>query len=617
MAVGSVLVGLTILALIIVFVVVVVWGWFQSRSIGEKEIVDGLTPTPGLMLTLCDNGRCKEGLECDPYSGFCKAPLGGACNFASDCIAPAFCSGVCVIGANGGLNQFCPCSAGLSCVKNPLGAWTCKGAGGASCKKGEDCASGSCVSGLCRIGQPFGTMCTTDSQCGEGAHCVGLFDPSIKEKYCQPGLYSGTLGAVCGIEKGLAPCEPGFTCGPNNTCAQPTVGLIEPCSSVNICPGGQECRVSTGALCKSTDCNGVCRPPFPSPNLFSQVCAGGMTKIDTECFNGQQLGCELDSMCGSGLRCGGSTTLVKYGFQNFKMMGAKSINIRPVAVSTLGDIAVKKMSHFAITDHIVALASNIGNGGCGTGGNTGIYKIIGSPEAKKWVHSGNGTFTMNGRTITVVDSYYDFLLVSETDGSQTYSTLYKGFEITGVLTPAILGTLPWPGILYYGTKPIEAMFVARNLSNGLMITGSDGNAYVAPITGQDQYGPFVLIPNVRGPIRPYNINSAPLYPPSGGYAWISTVDGLIHLSTNPESVFPISPVTGITYDVIDFDLRFPGYGIALVKAFQGSTFIGYQIVVSDNQNLITALPYQVGPCSRVVMDTYSFYVSSPASCSRT
>jgi hypothetical protein len=611
--VASIIVGLIILVVVVLFLLVVLWGWWSSRSVAVQAQREGLIPTPGLEMTLCNDGQCQNGLECDPFTGYCKIPVGGGCRVASDCVAPAHCSGVCVIGETGGLNQYCPCNSGYTCVTGRgAGPNLCKGSGGAPCSDNADCASLACVSGLCRSGQALGTPCSNSSACNPENTPGG---PACSGGYCQlSGVTTGGVGAVCDP----APCDIGLVCSrdPNNEtgggiCASSSSGLLQVCSITTLCPGGQVCLNSEAELCEkgNTDC--VCRVSYPDPNQSTEgVCPTGMVLFGLRCFNGEGLGCESDNMCSPGLRCAGGSTLTKYGFLSLNVQGSRSLAITPVNVTSTADLAIKKL--FTLGEVIYASCS--ADGECGAVGETGLWDYGDTPGVRVWRRVLAGQLTRQGRTLTFIDASVGptptiTVLFSESDGIQTFPTLYSYNLIDFSLTPLIAGIGPWPGIPYYNNAVILAHFVERQINDGIYITAVDGNGYVGTLSGFS-----IQISGVRGPMRPWFRNSN-----NFGYTWVSSDDGMVHISDTPIS-FPTDPLGLVTYEVVDYDVapsvQDDDYAIALCRAYIGSSFIGYQIVIVS-ASTVTALPYQVAGCSRVTISqqTSSYYVASQSSCS--
>lgn len=656
MSLGIWIVGIAIILVILVFLLVVLWGWFGSRSVGNLEAMTSLVPTPGLPLTLCNEGQCQDGLQCDPYSGFCKSPVGGGCNISSDCVAPAYCSGVCVIGPHGGLNQNCPCDSGYLCVATPFAASVCKGGGGATCGYNSDCASevclgascnsSDCSGGTCQAGPALGSQCLTNSQCGTGQTC-SIFR-ATNQGFCQnSGVSTGTQGAACGPEQGRAPCNDGLVCSHLGICAVSTTGLLLPCSDTSICPTGQVCLDQTGQNCTGSCTTGICHVPYPDPNALSGLCAGGMLPEFDTCLNGVNLGCESSQVCGPGLLCTGSSALVKYFFDQANIQGTKKISLAASTNPTNMSLAVKKLFTPNNTEFLDTVlrnwihASCAPTSSCGTSpslqkGLWGYLDIPGSApflgiKPRTWTNIIPYIQTRNGRTLTYLDSVnltingignFYLALFAESDGGVTYPTLYNVKTLGGTPEPVYFPwgttTSPWPGIPMYNGSVIPAIFVEAGQGQLVTLTGSDGDGYVGNFF---DHSFTTRIPGVTGPMR--------IYSPTG-YSYIGA-DGLIHLSDSPE-LFPLDPMGLVQYQVIDYDILRPvtvtPSAIAVCRASVGGTS-NYQ-VVSLSAGLMSPLPYQVvgavggAPCSRVTLTPTTstpvttvpgaYYVLSPSSC---
>jgi len=114
MAAWLVVVAVLLLAF---FLFVVVWG--QYHIFNQPSAPSGVVgPLP--FGYSCKGASCAAGLICDPATTLCKVEPGQPCSQYGDCGTGFYCSGVCVSGSHGGLNQSCPCNSGLVCSPNPL-----------------------------------------------------------------------------------------------------------------------------------------------------------------------------------------------------------------------------------------------------------------------------------------------------------------------------------------------------------------------------------------------------------------------------------------------------------------------------------------------------------------
>lgn len=157
MGVGELIVGLFVIIALIVITVIILLIVELSRPVTSTTSV--ADPT---LLGNCATIPCSGILVCDGTQRFtCKLPAGQACDEAADCITGTFCSGLCVSGAFGPLNAFCPCNDGYTCEQtNSNGLTTCKAAIGTICTVDADCVTSTppntsqCVAGLCSVIPP-------------------------------------------------------------------------------------------------------------------------------------------------------------------------------------------------------------------------------------------------------------------------------------------------------------------------------------------------------------------------------------------------------------------------------------------------------------------------------
>lgn len=249
---------------------------FTKYSV-PKPVVNSPVSIVGLYYSCRNGNKCRDGLICDGPSQMCKVPDGIGCSSYADCLTGSFCSGVCVKGAYGGLNQYCPCNElSLVCSTVPGGINTCKRVAGGSCSQNSDCASSLCTRGICSSSLPIGSKCVSSSQCGENV-CDSF-------GFCQiNGTTSGEEGAFCVAGQpppgsgGTGPgCARGLFCQ-NSLCVPASSGLGDSCGSVSTCAPPFICTDTDSllscSLVEGESC--VCALP-PNPNTCpSGICSDG------------------------------------------------------------------------------------------------------------------------------------------------------------------------------------------------------------------------------------------------------------------------------------------------------------------------------------------------------
>jgi hypothetical protein len=188
----------------------------------------------------CDNGTCKDGLNC--VNGLCIV----GCNFSYECGPGNVCdNGACVPGCGPSI----PCATGYTCTN---GACTVNPAN-PQCSLANPCPAGqSCTNGICAA------QCTTNSQCGTDEVCDASTGTCIPDPSTKP---------ACSMAE---PCPSGETCLMDGFCHVS-------CTSTAECQLIDNRFTCSGNYCKTQqEINPQCTLTMPCPD------AG--TCISNTCF---------------------------------------------------------------------------------------------------------------------------------------------------------------------------------------------------------------------------------------------------------------------------------------------------------------------------------------------
>lgn len=363
------LIGVIVLLVVLFFLVVI----FIAILITDRT--DGGVPQveteTGAFLSSCVSTSCQSPLACDGNTFTCRLTADQPCNDGADCVTGLFCSGRCISGATGSLNQFCPCFEGYRCELDVDGYTRCKGISGTSCTIDSDCVSTICLPDqTCAAGAPDAYPCLTDDTCSSRNCSLGFCQP--------PGVTTGVLGAACAIADlnfcgvpGLTGGHTGASCnesttnplrcdcinGPGNAgvCIGANQGVLSTCSlPASGCGIELICLNATGPNisleCTEDTC--ICVFPYMNPNIPAEgECIGGMALSTIQpnpqtCYNEVGLGCAGPQMCTSG-SCMGQSVMAIYTFDNVfdPMLYPGSLNtaITVGFPGPAGDIAPHKM----------------------------------------------------------------------------------------------------------------------------------------------------------------------------------------------------------------------------------------------------------------------------------
>ncbi|HJZ23369.1 MAG TPA: hypothetical protein VJ201_02845, partial [Candidatus Babeliales bacterium] len=276
-------------------------------------------PDTGIFLAPCFTDPCNSEFTCDGSFFVCKKPENSPCISYSDCASGLICSGLCVTGATGGLNDFCPCLPNYDCVSQTSGSGlrVCKGGEGVPCTIDSDCVSGVCNSlNQCVGGLPNSHSCTSNGQCASFFCSAG---------FCQsPEFVTGVKGASCAqpcLDIVGAECNEGLLCecvnGINNPgiCTTSDSGLLDACAIDSLCSESLVCYNTSGNNCTAGNPTCTCTFTYDDPNEpdVGTICISGMTENVSQCLNNSGLGCSSGGQCFSTI-CNGPSKMTVYEF---------------------------------------------------------------------------------------------------------------------------------------------------------------------------------------------------------------------------------------------------------------------------------------------------------------
>lgn len=249
---------------------------------------------------------CNGTKSCDG-TGSCKSALGATCASASECAAGACVDGVCCGSPGCGTCQACnlagargfcstvtngkdkdSCTGLTSCSATGQ----CKQADGQTCVNPGDCASGTCLGGVCCSGgacaQDNGTTCTVNTQC-KSSHCVdGVCCDTACDGSCEACALKDSEGVCTPVPAGTTPspacagdpsvCGGGCD-GSHGTCAYKA--KLTPCGA-NHCAGTSFVRLTCDGNGACTDGAQIdCAPAKCSESGCKIPCAS-----NDDCING-------------------------------------------------------------------------------------------------------------------------------------------------------------------------------------------------------------------------------------------------------------------------------------------------------------------------------------------
>lgn len=213
--------------------------------------------------------------------------VGEPCTADLDCLeASCHVSGVCAAATP--LARGASCTADAQCKSLACAAGVCAAGvaeDGAVCAAGAECASENCDKGVCGL-RLDGTACTADAQCEGGVCYSGACTSSCKKSDDCPS------GSECRTDDGkrLICIKPGYK-----------TGMGSPCAPVYSCPGDLKCTpFSAAAPAATASCTGSCKTDLDCPAAFRCAGDGG----DKSCVRrGFCDPCLHDGQCAAPLKC--------------------------------------------------------------------------------------------------------------------------------------------------------------------------------------------------------------------------------------------------------------------------------------------------------------------------
>ncbi len=665
------IVELCIAIIIILFIVIVVIGWYATR---RQDNTNTLPMKEGELLSSCASDTCTGGLICDPTEFVCKLPIGATCTNGAMCVSGTYCSGKCTNLPNGLLDQPCPCNNGLLCVPQSSGLNVCKGATGYSCTSGSQCASSFCSpSGVCVGGFPNSHRCSANSDC---------FSNNCSFGFCQnPGITTGQAGSACagscvsfiGSTCASTPGSP-LTCAcsqPNTPgiCSRATQGINSPCQQGTNCVNQLVCTNNTANACMVGNANCSCIFPYNNPNthLIDTQCITGMSPIAgvSGCFNDSGLGCSIGGQCVNGA-CGGQSVLAAYRFaQNGNISNIVFANSTNTSITKIlngySDTNIPSMRRMFTTslgflDTIYVVDNNLGFWEMQY--NVGQDRVS-VPWRRRFPPVSTSTINGVTSTRTLIDvnhngTYFLYAFHEVLTGAQTGAndTLYiSTANTTTGLTP--YNYQPGSGITgtqYMGTTPLSIEYIDISKANfvspgGDVLIAYNGTVYVKPFN-QPKYNIGVIRGGLRNGSAMVNIRGSPRFYLSGGPG-----EPIVCPSTNPsvpsncasyDNIAFVGALTTIGQEILQFSGNFAGatFGIdrfnqveyrifnfdfnksqmelaniiMLAGIFQSNILID-NVVLLARDSAATPIPYRISQTSVGASSENMYYMMSTASCS--
>lgn len=628
------IIGIIIFTLLSLFVLIII---IMLIVIPNAQTPPQYPIANGYFMSSCAQNNCNDGLICDGTDFICRYGTGSSCESAFDCGPELTCSGVCVAGPYGGLDQYCPCNTGYKCQINNNGPNICKGVSGTVCTRNSDCISNVCKCDdqdtcICMSGNPNSYPCTKNSDCSSN-NCDGAF--------CQPsGIITGTLGASCAGDCLPVPSgESGASCSGNTTCVcvygtdtpgvciQTNQGIGDTCSTHKICSNNLICYNSNGSKCESNDLNCQCLFPYTNPNTPVQnICISGMAPRSSLCLNDTNLGCNSGTMCFSNSCIGPPVTAVYNFFKdnsnlNTDFLSATTTSLIAGFTGPNPQIIPYKM--FATSNNLIDTIYLIDR-------SSGFYSITYDTSQNK-----SGSWTQwfpNNTSYGLLD-----------DVSYSGSTFLVSFSNSLYLwdMSSNLFTLFNNGIQYTIQNsqyiPLTVDYLSISSSNDIIIS-SQGTIYIkqSSNTYYDiaiiQGGPMNGLPiiNTFGPpsfyydtsgINYHNISFVSNYTDnidnSISYQQILQFSGSVAGQIAPVDIFGNLQYKVFDYNIysptLETDDTSPGMTSASIIMLTTTT-TGLNVVALNYSGTTAIVPYNFNETSRCAVTNNAFYIISKASC---
>ena len=492
---NDVLIGILVFLLLVIIAIVVI---ITSTTSNKPATNDGVQTVQTTFLNPCQNVTCGSGFVCDPTSFVCKKELDQVCFAASECLSGYFCSGKCVTGPTGSLNQYCPCGPGYLCDEQEDGYSICKGGSGTTCSTNEDCFSVACINGACLGGYPNAYPCIYNTDCAS---------QNCSNGYCQEPLFqTGALGAACAGNcvgwTGAVCTFPGSTCtcfGQENepgNCTESGIGFLLPCvTGYGICSDLFTCVAPSGLDCTSSNTGCFCEFHYPDTTVTSPpnfACMGGMTAKEGACFGETGSGCVQSQGCASGV-CSGPPVLTMFTFNSSpqnNFFGSTGIAAVPISYGPNNATTPRRM--FVDTSGSIDTIYLFDM-------NAGVYSIQYDTQNQSvlsdWqlllpIQSSDGKI--------VLDVSYNngqFLVTYQVAGQVSGTVLYVGFSLDNLI-PLIRGNFSNNGQTGSQTEP-GVTIVSADISPANDISGG-GDILINVIDTRIPNQPVVSYVNAFG-----------------------------------------------------------------------------------------------------------------------
>lgn len=588
---------------------------------------------PGPLQGPCtSNSDCATNLSCDLPTSTCRYNLGVTCEIATDCLTGDYCSGVCVNGPFGALQQPCPCNAGLICANsndNPA-ALICLLPGDAPCSANDQCVSNKCEDGKCKNPRNDGDTCVTNDNCASN-NCS--FYPGSTIGYCQAqGINTGDIGSIC--NKG-APCSVNSICF-GNTCTSAIQGMSSVCTNISLCALPMNCLSTTdGKPCTSDDCGATaysCEFTISNnidPNTCNMNdCITTQTCSNNVCYNQSGQGCYSNSNCTSGV-CSNTGIISQLSFNNSLPIGATVFgwtSLYPTPPNT----SVKRIFSLMVqgTKNIYIVS------------NTGLYRR----DTNAWTLIAPYTLTGQGPNGTLLDAagQDNLLLIVYHQGVNI--TVYQATLPNTTLTPYNVQGLPGlPGTQYdTSNTPINinsiditsGNYVGLGDNNTKLYSKSDSDKLYTKIKDTDGSG--VTNNDATGNKIRFYSNPAPTgitnYPQTLNVGYITNLNsdgcnlsavvgfnGIIRGEESARIYYPVFPYPNcVDFSVSDYAL----FSVPVVGLESGYMILTAQDNITNMYYLYTVtagvcdpIPTYVDINAAVWCDVDGFYLYQSGTCS--
>lgn len=647
-----------LLIIVLLFILVIFFIYFYSFY--PLAVVNYRT---GNFLAPCDsNNICDNTLTCDTLTFTCKNIAGNNCTNNNDCLNDLFCSGLCVSGDTGNLNDYCPCNDGLLCTTQISGVTLCKRAPNQPCNNDSECASLYCLDNICSDKSPNAAPCTINSDCGSN---------NCSNGFCQPnGLITGTLNSACAsscVTYTGSNCNSGLTCScvngenlPGVCVSDNLLGINTPCSISNPCSNNLVCYNNLANECSNNDENCLCLFPYDNPNqIDNTVCIVNQSNLNGICFNNTLIGCDNNNQCYTNVCNLLTSTITYYKFydENDNILLSNFVNATRIELKSFNGPTVfntpnvKKM--FSITNGNIDIIYLVDT-------NNGLYRmqynsildIIISPWEQLIA-----AITINGANIkNLIDASYNgnlFLIAFfETNNLNSNYTVYN---FNNILTP--FNYIPGIGITgtqYNNGNPIEIDYLdisypndvsagndvlLANSNNTFIKLFNSSNYNIKTIVGGANNGNNLF--GLTGPVSFYRDNTensdasgTPVCPnidlsrpiacsSNDNISFINNYDGIpqiLQFSGNIAGIIlPLDRFDQLTYRVYDYNIYsdndMPNSSIImLVAAYDNGTFLNNYVVLSYAQATVV-FPMQIGTTFKSLTTANSYYIYSNGKCS--